>query len=326
MKKLLLSFLLVTININILNATFLPEILQIDEKFENTTTKAKILDPVKARDYTIPLNNYFGDHPKEIGHCKQSIYQLMNRFNIFNKNILSIGAGGALEEIWFTFEQDNNLTLFDLDEHSTLEHRLLTLNIKPDQILPDVQYFKYLIGDFFHPENDPIHDIDVVYVSSLTPVEIRRAQIIKAFRELPHEAKKEVDFLHSIFGKSIGSWPSWKKIFDPTLLAKCLTPLTKSGLFIYQIYCGGVDCIKNKQFTQMLKREFVENGLIPLEFYTYPKLPGIMLLIGIKEDPYQAFEFYEQIKNGPQITSFHGRANLGDEAIKVFSLDEESIE
>jgi hypothetical protein len=46
--------------------------------------------------------------------CKETMQNIIARYNIINSNILSLSCGTAFEEKWF-YESGNKLTLYDLD-------------------------------------------------------------------------------------------------------------------------------------------------------------------------------------------------------------------
>lgn len=286
----------------------LPKILTDHEEFSNDVTRAKTSDPRPARSYRISANQWFDSETKNFG-TRDVINQLMTRYALFSKNILSIGSGdGSVEEIWFLKDGHNTVTLFDLDEGSVIEDRLKGLDT--GAIEKNAIALRFFIGDFMNEANASIGTYDVVYMSGFTPHEIRRGKISQAFLTLTPEQKESIKTFEKFSGDSDVAWPSWKQPFDPKILYETQKLIQHKGLFIYQAYCSGIDAMENKGYVTNTLKQLKGVGLIPLEFYALEEAPGVQLIIAFKGTEEEAHSFYKTIKDNPRITSFHGRAAL----------------
>src|SRR3954469_1841944 len=102
------------------------------------------------------LSRAFPDSEQERA-VREAIRQLIERYDLRGKKVLSLGAGIAREERWLAELGGNELTVIDIDEHKGIEPFLQSCKEKGT--------LKYIIGDALIGKNFPATDI--LYMSSL---------------------------------------------------------------------------------------------------------------------------------------------------------------
>lgn len=220
---------------------------------------------------------------------KKCIGQIIERYNIKNKKILSIGPGIGNEEYYFSI--DNELTMVDIDEQNSLI-KLLSDNYENIKYENDENIMFFILDDIcnqINPETTLINTkMDVIYISSLTIDIIGKNERYLNTGEL---------FI-----------PVYKNLID--------THLKENGLFIQQLY--GSSIIPPPE---IIIKKLEELGVTVLDIYQFEYSPSIMLLITIKSNKNTAKELYKNYKS--EITNFHARAfqtydnNKRLEAIKI---------
>lgn len=222
-----------------------------------------------------------------------AIGQLVRRYGITGKSILSLGAGLATEE-YYLWKAGNRLTIVDIDEHQGIEPRLKDL--PPGDM-------HYIIGDANEVEiGEPC---DLIFTSSLTPDEIRRDDILR---------KPDAETRRRMLELNNGSWewPWWEDPFHP-LLMRTTRHLGDDGLMIIQSYYGGFDVLDQRYYLWACDRQLAEHGMTLLEVYRFAKTTGVMLYVAGKGGP-RSFPLT------PAITAFHGRGEA--EAIQCLRICE----
>lgn len=334
----------------------------------NDVTHGKIVDPNPARKYHVDFEKWFSSNlEKDSYHTHSSIKNLINRFNLKGKSVLSIAAGdgnaeelwfvrdgkgslsifdsiknsiqnlinrskhkekstsvvggGNTEESWFVREGKNTLTIFDIDENNAIEKGIQTGRAKPDANTKNLVTF--YIGDFLNSSNPKMDKYDVIYISGLTPVEVRVSKISAAFLKTKDKRANlsKYEFLEKVYGKSDLNWPSWEKPFH-SCFTKVVELLNDGGIFIYQKYYGGPDTLSNPNYLKLIQRQFLDNGLVPIEFYTFKDGGAYLLMIGYKGSIEDAKAYFKNIQKNEKLEKFHGRASgIDNSARLVFSLE-----
>jgi hypothetical protein len=199
-----------------------------------------------------------------------AIGQLIERYGIRNKRLLSLGGGSVFEERWFVTLGANALTVIDIDEHKSAESRLRTGEPGP---------MKYIVGDAL---NFDAGEHDVLYLSSFTPDEMRRYDFI---------APKD------------GPRRFWRIEWDPfhPAVMQHASRLTPGGLMIVQSIGYSLDAVGHPQYIPACQRQLAENGFDLIELWRFQKTVGVMLYVaqkrGGQRPPLQA-----------PLTAFHSRA------------------
>jgi hypothetical protein len=231
--------------------------------------------------------------------------QLVTRYRLQNKRILSVGSGVGLEEYWF-WKNGGRLTLVDLDEHKSIEPLLREISQRP--VRDDGKCLRFFIGDAQELSSRLFELFDVCYFSSFTPDETRRAEIQRQF--LASQSVKTQ------------SWPQSEKPFMDLVIEILQRNLAPSGFFISQSYYGGVDVLGNPHFITLMEEQLSSVGVQLLEVYYLQKAPGVILTIGFKGFRQEGLKLLESIAQNPQITRFHGRSPISNTAEKAFELNE----
>lgn len=219
--------------------------------------------------------------------------QLVERYHIKNKSILSLGGGAAAEEYYLRKLGDNRLTVVDLDEHGTVEPILKKLPAGP---------LNYIVGDAQAIEPP---EFDVLFMSGFTPDELRRSDIYR------QRDTTDYDFMIERFGA--WEWPPWREPFHP-VVHRYLQHLSPGGLFIVQSYCGGLDAGANKHYLPACDRQLLSLGLSLLEVWRFCETTGVMLYVAQKVGG-------SRPEMRAPLTQFHGRA-ASAEAIERIWPDE----
>src|SRR6185437_877334 len=119
--------------------------------------------------FSISVDDFYRAYPEEAPRVDNCMNELIDRYDIRGKSVLSVGAGTAREERQFALA-GNDLLLIDIDEQRSLQPTL--------QEMPEGVGLEYWIGDATEFEQG-VGAHDVVYFSGFTPDEIRRDSIKK---------------------------------------------------------------------------------------------------------------------------------------------------
>ena len=215
-------------------------------------------------------------------NTKNTINDLLFKFSIYNKKILSVGSGTAFEEYWMSHY--NSLTCIDIDEHNDLKPILKKLNNRSGN-------FIYYLGDAsqFKIIKKPIYN--VLYLSGFTLDELGRNQ------------------------------DSLKDIYSNTTKELIEKFLRKKGILIYQSYVNGYDC-RRKGYIKALKDNLNSLNIKLIDLFHYKNNPGVSLTIGFKkasttENILFCLKSYFKIKN----FRFHGRSEIlkNDKVIHAYN-------
>jgi hypothetical protein len=242
--------------------------------------------------------------------CKEYILNLVTRFEIRQKKILSVGAGRAFEEYWFV-KSDNKLIAIDKDADKDfgvdVEEYLKKLTRKLDDS------FTYFIGSAGEVIDEISNDsVDILYASSYAPDEIRREEIQEEYQSHQREIK-QVSYV---------SWPEGVNPYDTTLISYA-KKVKRGGLVIFQHYKGGIDLNENPNYLSLMKKQFNDNNLELLEIYCFRKSPQNSLVIGYKGSKLEAINYAKNLKSKIKLQKFHGRyhdQSMSSDILKVYDL------
>jgi hypothetical protein len=237
--------------------------------------------------------------------CEPVINQLVERFDLAGKTLMSVGAGGAHEEAAFLRSGMRRAFLFDIDEYSTVEPVLRRIS----QQSQTSARFVYSVDDFLkiQPSESYLEPIDVLYFSSFTPDELRRGEISEQYRGQPQAKLPEAD-------------PHWPAGVDPLheIVLKAIDRhLTSGGIFILQSYCAGVDVLSNPSYVRQWQQVLQRHKVALVEIYYFRAAPAVTLWVGVKQHGRACAE--HALRSGmadllkrPPLTRFHARAQLQD--------------
>lgn len=257
--------------------------------------------------YSVPYECYFGGlqtgpittdrfcFPRSVQLVKEPIAQLISKFNVHNRRIVSIGSSTAYEEYWM-WRAGNELVLLDLDDGDTIERYLRTL--PPG----DGNCLDYYIGDAF--TFDSADKFDVLYLSSFTPDEGRR-RAIQANR-----FKTSIGRTAYRIGRKLGlpapKWPADVPPYMDEVMKFSGHNLSAGGLFICQSYAGCIDVKRNPHAIELTRKQLEAHGLQLIKMYCNEKMRA-SLTIGFKGTSSEAINYMKSIASNPEVTKIHGR-------------------
>lgn len=195
--------------------------------------------------------------------------ELIDRYRITGKSILSVGAGEAFEEKYFVLA-GNDLTLIDIDEGGTLRRNLPKYPSRPG--------LTYLIDNAANLMAE-VGPQDVVYFSGFTPNETRRSELVRQNGET--------------------LWKIEQDPFHPVVM-EYTDKLRPGGLLIVQSYCGGIDARHNADYVTACIIQLGKHDLHLMEVHRFRPSVGIMLDCAVKAE--------QRTAPDAPIASFHGRA------------------
>ena len=218
------------------------------------------------REYFVSTET-FRDQAHKYPRIPIAVGQLVRRYGIRNKSILSLGSRFGREEYWFS-RFANRLTLIDVDEKNAVQ-------IEPMLKAAAAGPMRYIIGDAARvPLSAPF---DVLFLSGYGPDDLRRSSL-----KIEHA----------------GRWPSGTPPFEASVLERARL-LTAGGLVIIQSFANGYDCNATPGFIEHCDRQLEDHGLRLVELYALARVPGCNLFIianGLANFPLAC-----------PITVFHGR-------------------
>jgi SAM-dependent methyltransferase len=222
--------------------------------------------------FSVAIDDFYQTFCQRIPRIDACMQELIARYNIADKSVLSVGAGLAREERQFALA-GNDLLLVDVDESDKLLPQL--------QRMPERPGLSYWIGDAaeFVPN---LGTYDVIYFSSFTPDEFRREAMV---REQVRQGKR---------------WDLSDDPFHPVMM-EYTNALKTGGLFLIQSYCGGIDADANPDYLAACERQLRCQELHLVEVHRFQKTYGIML--------YTAFKGKHMRAPTERLSQFHGRAS-----------------
>lgn len=250
--------------------------------------------------------------------CRKPINELIARYDLAGKSILSLGAGEAFEEFWYS-EAGCRLTLNDINP--AYENALSRLA----PAAPPSPNLDYVVGDAAEFLRGNREHFDLLYVSSFHPDEIRREKIQQEFiRGYMRHWLRIVSWVGRRFGfrHSIASWPRDAQTYVDTLF-HAFEHVRPGGMIIFQHYRGGVSLDSNPHYVEDVASQFSQRGATLLEVFAFRKSPGNILVVASKENEIDAAQSMKRILQRPPLTVFHGRfANetLKSDVVKVYEF------
>lgn len=248
--------------------------------------------------FEINLNDLPSNTSEEaVGRIKNCMSDLIQRFSVMKMDILSIGGGYCLEEREFEL-YDNSVTIIDIDETGNLS-----------KILPSLRTgrSRYILSDYSKTALKT--KFDLVYFSGFTPDEFHRREVLERFSGRTDEnITKDTN--------SINDWPVSISPFHP-LVHKSAKNIKKNGRMIVQSYSNGFDPNQSKTFLKAAQKAFLNMGLIMEEVYSFSESPAVLLYISKKKNAPKP--------KGNTLTKFHGRAEISNSCVQIFSVDTQKI-
>ena len=248
---------------------------------------------------------------KNIKHVKVPIQQLVQKYQVKNKKILSIGPAVGSEEYWF-WENGNLLTFIDIDQGSVIEPFLKVLPQKTSDCLT------YYIGNAYdYGDNKTCERFNIVYCSSFAPDELRRRDILKGHSKfnLNILIVRVIRKLMKVLGIKkyirVENWPKKENPILDLIINYVDEYLEMGGLFIQQEYAYPIDFRSNPHAIVLIKRQLEKIGVQLLRIYSFKEKYLSNLIIGYRGTREEALAYLETIKSIPDINIFHGRSEYG---------------
>lgn len=183
--------------------------------------------------------------------CHKPMVQLIERYRLQNKTVLSVGAAFGHQEYCF-HEYGCSLTLCDIDEGHTIEPYLKTL--KEGDLT-------FALGD---ARDLDAGKFDVVFFSGFTPNELENRHKSKIRRFIGRQAWHDRPFIDVVIG-----------IVDRSL--------AKGGFLIYQSYGSHVDA-RRPEYIQAVKKQLQSLDIKLVDVYYYESHPHVHLIVGLRAD------------------------------------------
>lgn len=269
------------------------------------------------RQYRLKAEMYFGAPPgagvpfsefsEHLRECEPTIGQLICRYNLNNKKILSLGAGAGFEEYWMA-NAGCELTLVDISPE--IETYVASLPLEAEA--PTLTYVFADAGVYVSSLPEP--EFDILYVSSFHPDELRREQI-------------QAEFCKTRTAEQARLYVTWPAATNPyhESIVKAFTTVKEGGLIILQHYRGGAYLSHNAHYLRDMANQLHGRGAILLEVFCFRRSPAHALVVACKtRDDATARTLMQDLRKRPTITTFHGRYHdigIKTDVVKVFELE-----
>lgn len=214
------------------------------------------------------------------------IQQLMARFDVRGKSILSIGAGDCFEERWMA--PANKVTAVDISDRMSGFDEAFQADGPDQYIVQDAAEFIESCRDHFQ----------LVYISSFEPDEYRREQLQQAWRDRRTAGQRSRHV----------TWEPGETPYHP-VIESSLRLVRPGGLVILQHYRGGVNVVANPHYFRDVETQFSRHGVNLVEAHHFRASPQHLLLVAMKHDPIGVQRYRDWLRDRPAITTFHGRYN-----------------
>jgi SAM-dependent methyltransferase len=207
--------------------------------------------------------------------------ELITRYGIAGKSVLSVGAGTGEEEKHFALA-GNDLLLVDIDEQRSILPLLAKMTNKPG--------LNYWVGDAEELSTDvPLQD--VVYLSGFTPDELRRISMVRA---------------NAVAGRF---WSVDDEPFHPVVM-QYAHKLKPGGLLVVQSYCSSIDVGYNRNYLAACQAQLIKHDLHLMEVHRFKKNAGVMLYTAVRGE--------RRVAPAQSISRFHGRGKR-EEPLCIFA-------
>lgn len=250
-----------------------------------------------------------------VERCVPVVRQLVDRFDLAGRSMLSIGPGAGYEEIAMLRCGLARAQFLDIDEHGTLAAHLAAI----DEPSAEDAAIQYRLGDFCTEGNRLRAGCDrvgLLYVSSFTPDELRRAEIAGA-----HRRRRVARW----WNRGRIAWPARTSPVHESLLTAIDRDLAEDGVFVLQSFYGGIEPLANPDYVDEWRRALAAHDVHLLEGYSLRAAAGATLWIGQKLPRGGRVGVEERLAARrrtlaarPPLTRFHARAELADTAILQF--------
>jgi hypothetical protein len=223
------------------------------------------------RKFSVRVEDFYRMFPPQFPRADACMRELVERYGIVGKSVLSVGAGSGEEEHRLVLA-GNDVLMIELDEGGSIRERM--------EKLPEGRGLSYWIGDAADLAG-ALGCYDVIYFSSFTPDEERRQKIYR-------------DNLAA--GRY---WSTTDEPFHPVVMGYT-EKLKAGGLLLVQSYYGGVDTAYEPHYLGACQLQLHRAGLSLLEVHRFKHSRGVTLYTAVKGPTQQA--------SVRPLSAFHGRA------------------
>ncbi len=262
------------------------------------------------KDFSDPKMGYSHSNSRKV--CEDTMNQLIKKYKITNKDILSIGSNFGHEEYWF-HKNGCTLTFVDIDEGDYIENYLKTIPnpTKKDQLT-------FFLGDAFDfLKNHSECQFDVIYFRSFFPDERRSATIQKEY-QLNFYKKVINYFSNNIFHRDFFSnWPKTQFPYMDLIVDLAQQNLREGGLFVHQSYYAGVNVKRNPHYIDLIKTQLKNIGITLINVYCFKTWPHVTLTVGVMNKNSDIRPYLTEIKTNSELTAFHGRSPLSKDGCEI---------
>lgn len=212
--------------------------------------------------------------------CERPITNLVERYGLAGKSVLSIGAGDGFEEYWMA-RAGCRLTLVDIATGAP------TYFAKPGAD-------RYFVSDADTFISSAAETFDVVYASSFHPDEIRRGEVQRNFQHRSGTLSRVI----------FGTWPPGTEPYSATLV-NAFRLAKPGGLLIFQHYYGSPCPIESPFYLSAVAAQFRAYGAELVEAHTTRKPSNLLHIVAGRFDRAAAKRMRPALS--APLRSFHGR-------------------
>lgn len=250
----------------------------------------------KMRFFRLDKNLFFKEFlsGRKNEYIQTAMQDLIKRYDIRGKKILSIGPGDCEQEFWFSSD-DNSLLLVDIDEGGAIEPGLVKIASQTSETTQGS--ITYAIGDARRLNDYLVEPFDVLLSFSFTPDEYYRSRV--------QDENKSPDRNFN--------WPVGTETFSP-ILCEMFKQLPDGAVFISLSYCGGPDAL-SPTYLSALHETLKNHDMKLLEVYALKSSSGVHLVVAQK-----GLGFQSLIPTDHPLSTIHPRASVGEKPITLFSV------
>lgn len=255
--------------------------------------------------------------------CRTPMGELIARYGLAGRSVVSVGASGGHEEYWF-HAAGCPLTLVDLDEDGALEPHLARLAEHAGDGPRDLTYVIEDAIAWARTGPEPSH---LLYLSSFTPEELRRREVnAEGAAEPGALRRKAIGGINYAAARTlkrrllpgVRTWPNDAPAFGEPMQALATGLVAPGGLFAYQSYATPVDLLDNPHLVGLTRSQLADWGFQLLALYAFvPWWSATTLTVAFRGTPAEAAEYRREIAANPELTEFHGRSEV-PHSVRVF--------
>ncbi len=248
---------------------------------------SSFINPVKYFSDECP----FPDFQENIRNCASSMTQLIERYDIKNKKVLSLACGNGFEEFYF-LQHGNTLVMSDADlPYGTIKPWVEKCSVQKNTGV------SFYIEDCREVPNRYSNkaEFDIIYISSLHPDELYRGRI-------------QSNFIKENLLKSLFTFKTFPKTdFYSSYVTPIFSLLKPGGIIIMQHYGFTIPIALNESLIPNCSEQLNQYGLSHLETWAFKNNTGNCLNVYGKMSKTIAKELITNLNGQPEISILNGR-------------------